>query len=103
MTATTERDAPADREPAGSASDAPETLNQLILDAFGRYAAETCFRIERGGRWRDVSYRVLRRQTLRLTRFFLDRGLRGALDLLGVWWLGKRRKIVPRVEEVPHG
>ena len=33
----------------------------------------------------------------------LDRGLRGALDLLGVWWLGKRRKIVPRVEEVPHG
>lgn len=33
----------------------------------------------------------------------LDRGLRGALDLLGVWWLGKRRKIVPRVEEVLHG
>ena len=25
----------------------------------------------------------------------LDRGLRGALDLIGVWWLRRRRKIVP--------
>ena len=78
MTATTERNAPVDPDAADSASSAPGTLNQLILDAFERYAAETCFRIERAGRWRDVSYRVLRRQTLRLTRFFLDRGLRGA-------------------------
>ena len=83
MTATTESDAPADQDVAEPSSDAssgvnaPVTLNQLILEAFDRYAAETCFRIERVGRWRDVSYRVLRRQTLRLTRFFLDRGLRG--------------------------
>ena len=75
MTAISERDVPAepDRKDAG-----PGTLNQLILDAFERYAAVTCFRIERGGRWRDVSYRVLRRQTLRLARFFRDRGMRGA-------------------------
>jgi dolichol-phosphate mannosyltransferase len=30
----------------------------------------------------------------------LDRGLRGALDLFGVWWLRRRRKTVPRVTEV---
>jgi len=29
----------------------------------------------------------------------LDRGLHGALDLFGVWWLRRRRKVVPRVEE----
>jgi dolichol-phosphate mannosyltransferase len=30
----------------------------------------------------------------------LDRGLRGALDLIGVWWLRRRRKIVPEVTEI---
>jgi dolichol-phosphate mannosyltransferase len=30
----------------------------------------------------------------------IDRGLRGALDLMGVMWLAKRRKNVPRVEEI---
>lgn len=30
----------------------------------------------------------------------LDRGLRGALDLFGVWWLRKRRKVVPIVTEI---
>lgn len=30
----------------------------------------------------------------------LDRGLRGVLDLFGVWWLRRRRKTVPTVEEV---
>jgi dolichol-phosphate mannosyltransferase len=30
----------------------------------------------------------------------LDRGLRGALDLFGVWWLRKRRKIVPIATEM---
>jgi len=30
----------------------------------------------------------------------LDRGLRGALDLIGVWWLRRRRRTVPRVTEV---
>ncbi|MEJ5081904.1 MULTISPECIES: glycosyltransferase family 2 protein [unclassified Ochrobactrum] len=32
----------------------------------------------------------------------LDRGLRGVLDLYGVWWLRKRRKVVPRVTEITH-
>lgn len=30
----------------------------------------------------------------------LDRGLAGALDLLGVWWLIRRRKRIPRPSEV---
>ena len=30
----------------------------------------------------------------------LDRGLRGALDLIGVWWLRRRRKTVPKVTEI---
>ena len=30
----------------------------------------------------------------------LDRGLRGALDLFGVWWLRRRRKTVPTVTEI---
>ncbi len=30
----------------------------------------------------------------------VDRGLQGALDLFGVWWLRKRRKVVPMVTEV---
>lgn len=29
----------------------------------------------------------------------LDRGLRGVLDLYGVWWLRRRRKVVPNVTE----
>ena len=32
----------------------------------------------------------------------LDRGLRGALDLFGVWWLKRRRKPMPVVEEVRY-
>lgn len=30
----------------------------------------------------------------------LDRGLRGVLDLYGVWWLRKRRRVVPGVTEI---
>jgi hypothetical protein len=30
----------------------------------------------------------------------LDRGLRGVLDLVGVWWLRRRRKVVPEISEV---
>ncbi|BBD38797.1 dolichol-phosphate mannosyltransferase [Aminobacter sp. Y103A] len=30
----------------------------------------------------------------------LDRGLRGVLDLFGVWWLRRRRKVVPSVTEL---
>ncbi len=32
----------------------------------------------------------------------LDRGLRGALDLFGVWWLKRRRSAMPKVEEIHH-
>ena len=30
----------------------------------------------------------------------LDRGLRGVLDLFGMWWLSKRRKTVPKITEI---
>ncbi|KXF76782.1 dolichol-phosphate mannosyltransferase [Paramesorhizobium deserti] len=33
----------------------------------------------------------------------LDRGARGILDLYGVWWLRRRRKVVPGVTEITHG
>lgn len=33
----------------------------------------------------------------------LDRGLRGILDLAGVWWLGRRRRNVPKATEVTKG
>ena len=33
----------------------------------------------------------------------LDRGLRGILDLYGVWWLRRRRKTLPTISEVTHG
>ncbi|MGN6551816.1 MAG: glycosyltransferase family 2 protein [Pararhizobium sp.] len=33
----------------------------------------------------------------------LDRGLRGILDLYGVWWLRRRRRVLPHVEEIRHG
>ena len=32
-----------------------------------------------------------------------DRGLQGALDLLGVWWLKRRRRRMPQAEEIVHG
>lgn len=33
----------------------------------------------------------------------LDRGLQGALDLAGVSWLRRRRRRMPKVEEISHG
>jgi dolichol-phosphate mannosyltransferase len=32
-----------------------------------------------------------------------DRGLQGVLDLCGVWWLRRRRRRMPKPEEVRHG
>ena len=32
-----------------------------------------------------------------------DRGLQGALDLGGVWWLRRRRRRMPKVEEISRG
>ena len=40
-------------------------LNQAILDAMDQYSAESCFQAKRGGRFRELSYRYFRRQTLR--------------------------------------
>jgi dolichol-phosphate mannosyltransferase len=32
-----------------------------------------------------------------------DRGLQGAADLIGVWWLKRRRARMPSPREIPHG
>jgi len=32
-----------------------------------------------------------------------DRGLQGALDLAGVWWLRRRRRRMPKPREITHG
>ncbi len=32
-----------------------------------------------------------------------DRGLQGALDLAGVWWLRRRRRRMPKAREITHG
>jgi glycosyltransferase involved in cell wall biosynthesis len=32
-----------------------------------------------------------------------DRGLQGALDLGGVWWLRRRRRRMPKAQEIEHG
>jgi hypothetical protein len=32
-----------------------------------------------------------------------DRGLQGALDLAGVWWLRRRRRRMPKPREIAHG
>ncbi len=32
-----------------------------------------------------------------------DRGLQGAADLLGVWWLRRRRRRMPKAREITHG
>ncbi|MDR7031868.1 glycosyltransferase family 2 protein [Mesorhizobium sp. BE184] len=32
-----------------------------------------------------------------------DRGLQGALDLAGVWWLRRRRRRMPKAREISHG
>jgi hypothetical protein len=33
----------------------------------------------------------------------LDRGLQGVADLLGVWWLKRRRRNMPKPQEIAHG
>jgi long-chain acyl-CoA synthetase len=58
-------------------------LNQAILDAMDQYSAESCFQAKRGGRFRELSYRYFRRQTLRLTHFLRSRRLAG--ERLAIW------------------
>ena len=64
-------------------SNGGSTLNRAILDAMDRHGAATCFRIWRAGRYRDVSYRHFRRQTLRLTRAFQQLDLKG--ERVAIW------------------
>ena len=59
------------------------TVNGRILAALDAHAGATCFRVWRANRYRDVSYRHLRRQTLRLVRSFHQRGLLG--ERLAIW------------------
>ncbi|MEM8930980.1 MAG: AMP-binding protein, partial [Acidobacteriota bacterium] len=63
--------------------DEASTLNRRLLEAMDRFGAETCFRIWRTDRYRDVSYRHFRRQTLRLTHALLEHRLRG--ERVVVW------------------
>ncbi len=59
------------------------TLNKVVLEAMDRFSADTCFRVWRAGRYRDISYRHLRRRVLRLSRALRNRGLRG--ERLAIW------------------
>lgn len=59
------------------------TFNQRLLDAFDLFGGETCFRVWRNGRFRDVSYRHFRRQTLRLAVDLHARGAAG--ERLALW------------------
>ena len=58
-------------------------LNQAILDAMDQYSAESCFQAKRGGRFREISYRYFRRQSLRLTHFLRLRRMAG--ERLAIW------------------
>lgn len=48
-----------------------------------RFGGETCFRVWRSDRYRDVSYRHFRRQTLRLTHYLRERRIVG--DRVALW------------------
>jgi glycosyltransferase involved in cell wall biosynthesis len=52
--------------------------------------------------YRTLHVDVVDRQRIHGTSHYgiLDRGLRGAMDLMGVMWLARRRRNVPRVEEI---
>ncbi len=52
-----------------------QNLNQALLAAMDTYAERTCFRVKRGSRYQDVSYRRFQKLTFRLASFFRDYGL----------------------------
>ena len=52
-----------------------QSLSQALLAAMDAYAHQPCFRIKRGRRFQDVSYRRFRTLTLRLASFFRHYGL----------------------------
>ena len=43
-----------------------QNLNQALLAAMDTYAGRTCFRVKRGRRYYDVSYRRFQKLTFRL-------------------------------------
>ena len=59
------------------------TFNRTVLEAMDRFSAETCFRVWRAGRYRDISYRHFRRRVFRLSRVLISRGLEG--ERLAIW------------------
>ncbi|MEM9594681.1 MAG: AMP-binding protein [Acidobacteriota bacterium] len=61
----------------------PSTLNRQLIEALDGHGGATCFRVLRSGRYRDISYRHFRRQTLRFTDFLRRHGLEG--ERLAVW------------------
>ena len=68
------------------------------FDGWHRYLPALAVREGRGVIHLDVVDR--QRRHGKSNYGILDRGLRGALDLFGVWWLRKRRKVVPGVTEI---
>jgi long-chain acyl-CoA synthetase len=60
-----------------------QNLNQALLAAMDTYAGRTCFRVKRGRRYYDVSYRRFQKLAFRLVNFFnhygLDQGERVAI------------------------
>ncbi|MCG8458197.1 MAG: AMP-binding protein [Holophagales bacterium] len=69
--------------PENAEPETRETFNSLVLDALDRHGSDTVFRTWRGGRYRDVSYRYFRRQTLRTTRFLCSKGIYG--ERVALW------------------
>ncbi|MEL7060195.1 MAG: AMP-binding protein [Acidobacteriota bacterium] len=71
-------------QPLGDAAASdPPTLNRLLLETAERFSREACFRVWRGGRYRDVSYRHFHRQTLRLAAELRRRG--GVGERVALW------------------
>jgi long-chain acyl-CoA synthetase len=56
-------------------SDQVQTLSQALLAAMDDHVDRTCFRVKRGQRYRDISYRRFRTLVYRLSSFYLDYGL----------------------------
>jgi long-chain acyl-CoA synthetase len=56
-------------------TDQVQTLSQALLAAMDDHIDRTCFRVKRGQRYRDVSYRRFRTLVYRLSSFYLDYGL----------------------------
>ena len=52
-----------------------QNLNQALLAAMESYADQTCFKVKKGGHYRNISYRRFRTLTFRMVRFLQDQGI----------------------------